>query len=202
MRHKLELQELLLVGFHRKEEKNELMEKSKELRNTEFQEVSIVPDLTQQQRKEEAEMVRESERRNETRTAEEVAKNLEWMVAGRKGEKRLFKGTARQWGGEMRGRGRGMWRGGAERGGTGRGGRGAENGLLPGRGGMREAAWRPEAGTSRGTGSMRGGEAPSAVWRGMGWRATEERQRRNSKRTRGESDTEVERESRAPPAKH
>ena len=122
MRHKLELQELLLVGFHRKEEKNELMEKSKELRNTEFQEVSIVPDLTQQQRKEEAEMVRESERRNETRTAEEVAKNLEWMVAGRKGEKRLFKGTARQWGGEMRGRGRGMWRGGAERGGTGRGG--------------------------------------------------------------------------------
>ena len=122
MRHKLELQELLLVGFHRKEEKNELMEKSKELRNTEFKEVSIVPDLTQQQRKEEAEMVRESERRNETRTAEEVAKNLEWMVAGRKGEKRLFKGPARQWGGEMRGRGRGMWRGGVERGGTGRGG--------------------------------------------------------------------------------
>ena len=190
----------MLVGFHKKEDKNELMEKAKELWNTEFKKVTVVPDLTQQQRREEVEMVREAERRNGTRTPEEVAKNLEWMVVGRKGEKRLFKGTARQWGGEMRGRG--MLRGGAERGGTGRGGRGAENRLLPGRGGMREAAWRPEVGTSRGTGSMRGGEAPSAVRRGMGWRATEERQRRNSKWTRGESDTEVERESDAPPAKH
>ena len=49
---------------------------------------------------------------------------------------------------------------------------------------------------------MRGGEAPSVVRRGMGWRVTEERQRRNSKRTRGESDVEVERKSGAPPAKH
>ena len=121
----------MLVGFHKKEDKNELMEKAKELWNTEFKKVTVVPDLTQQQRREEVEMVREAERRNGTRTPEEVAKNLEWMVVGRKGEKRLFKGTARQWGGEMRGRG--MWRGGAER-----GGRGVENRLLPGRGGKRQ----------------------------------------------------------------
>ena len=36
----------------------------------------------------------------------------------------------------------------------------------------------------------------------VGRRNERERQRRNSKRTRGESDTKVERESRAPPAKH
>ena len=160
----------MLVGFHRKEDKNELMEKAKDLRKTEFKEVTIVPDLTQQQRKEE-------------------------MVVGRKGEKRLVKGPARQWGGEMRGRG--AWRGGA-----GRGGRGVGSNLLPGRGGQRETEWRPEAGTSRGTGVMRGREGLAATRRGMGWRPTEDRQRRNSKRTRGESDTEAEREGGAPPAKH
>ena len=189
----------MLIGFHRKEDKNELMEKAKDLRKTEFKEVTIVPDLTQQQRKEEMEMTKEAERRNMTRTEEEMAKNLEWMVVGRKGEKRLVKGPARQWGGEMRGRG--AWRGGAGRG-AGRGGRGVGSNLLPGRGGQRETEWRPEAGTSRGTGVMRGREGLAATRRGMGWRPTEDRQRRNSKRTRGESDTEAEREGGAPPAKH
>ena len=70
----------MLVGFHTKEDKNELMEKAKDLRKTEFKEVTIVPDLTQQQRKEEMEMTKEAERRNMTRTEEEMAKNLEWMV--------------------------------------------------------------------------------------------------------------------------
>ena len=61
----------MLVGFHRKEDRNELMEKAKELRHTDFKEVTIVPDMTPHQRKEETEMAKEAERRNETRTEEE-----------------------------------------------------------------------------------------------------------------------------------
>ena len=61
----------MLVGFHRKEDRNELMEKAKELQHTDFKEVTIVPDMTPHQRKEETEMAKEAERRNETRTEEE-----------------------------------------------------------------------------------------------------------------------------------
>ena len=65
----------MLVGFHRKEDRNELMEKAKELQHTDFKEVTIVPDMTPHQRKEETEMAREADRRNETRTEEDRAKN-------------------------------------------------------------------------------------------------------------------------------
>ena len=195
----------MLVGFHRKEDRNELMEKAKELRHTDFKEVTIVPDMTPHQRKEETEMAKEAERRNETRTEEERSKNVEWMVVGRKGEKRLIKGVARQWGGEMRGRG--TWR--TERGGgTVRGGRGRGSslppgrGLLPGRGGQSNPSGRPETEATRGIGPARRGETLETARRGMGWRGTEDRERRNSKRTRGESDTEIDRDSRPPPAKH
>lgn len=191
----------MLVGFHKKEDKSELMEKARQLRNTIFKEVTIVPDITPQQRKEEADMGREAERRNETRTEEERSKNVEWMVVGKKGEKRLIKGVPRQWGEGMRGRGGGVWRGGAERGGR---GLGLGSTLLPGRGGQGGATWRPETGTVfRETGQARGGETGAIAKRGTGWRGGEDRMRRNSKRNRGESDPETERtDGGPPPAKH
>jgi hypothetical protein len=46
-----------------------------------------VPDLTQEQRKDEAAMLKEAEERNGCLSEEEKAKNLEWMVVGARGER-------------------------------------------------------------------------------------------------------------------
>jgi hypothetical protein len=98
--------------------------------------IVIIPDLTQEQRKEEAEMNNEAERRNQALTQEDRAKNLQWMVVGARGEKRIVKGTARARGGgsgppAARGRG------------------GLAPPLLPPR--LRQGPWDPAAG--RGAGS-------------------------------------------------
>jgi hypothetical protein len=85
----------LVVGLRREWQKEDLLEKAKDLRNTQFPEVSIIPDLTQEQRKEEAEMKSEVERRNRDLPPEDRAKNLEWMVVGARGERRMVKGTMR-----------------------------------------------------------------------------------------------------------
>jgi hypothetical protein len=58
--------------------------------------VVIVPDLTQEQRKMEADMVKEAEKRNSELSAEDLAKNLEWAVMGARGERRLVKVTKRE----------------------------------------------------------------------------------------------------------
>ena len=156
----------MVVGFWRESTKEEIIEKARELRNTNFTEVGIVPDLTQEQRKEEEAMVGEVEKRNEKRTEEDRAKNLEWIVVGKKGEKRIIKGVARQWGGTQTGgqsRGRGGNGGGEWRG---RGGRVTEGG----------SSWR---GGARGTGRESIGEARGGGWRG----GAIPRTRINSKRT-------------------
>jgi hypothetical protein len=85
----------LVVGGRREEQKEDILENARKLRDTQFPEVMIKPDLTQEQRKEEADMVAEAERRNRDLTAEDVAKNLEWMAVGARGEKRLIKGMKR-----------------------------------------------------------------------------------------------------------
>lgn len=96
----------LVVGFRRESNKDDILDCAWQLKNTKFNNVNAVPDLTREQRKEEAELTREAERRNGDRTTEEVAKNVEWQVVGRKGEKRLVRGMAR---------GRGGWATGANR---------------------------------------------------------------------------------------
>jgi hypothetical protein len=85
----------MVVGFRREAQKEDLLESAKDLRNTHFSEVSIIPDLTQEQRKEEAEMVSEAERRNGDLSEEDRTKNLEWMVVGARGERRIVKGVKR-----------------------------------------------------------------------------------------------------------
>jgi hypothetical protein len=47
----------LVVGLKREAQKEDLLEQAKHLRSTQFAEVVIIPDLTQEQRKEEADMV-------------------------------------------------------------------------------------------------------------------------------------------------
>ena len=86
----------LVVGFNREAQKEELMERARDLRSTNFAEIGVAHDLTQEQRKDEAEMSKEVDRKNEERTADDKAKNLEWMVVGKKGEKRMIKGVPRR----------------------------------------------------------------------------------------------------------
>jgi hypothetical protein len=91
----------LIVEFRREAQKEDLLDRGRDLRDTDFAEVVIIPDLTHEQRKEEAELVKEAERRNSNLAQEDVTKNLEWSVVGARGERRLVKGVAR---GAARGR--------------------------------------------------------------------------------------------------
>jgi hypothetical protein len=85
----------LIVEFRREAQKEDLLDRARDLRDTDFADMVIIPDLTHEQRKEEAELVREAERRNSSLTQDEVAKNLEWSVVRARGERRLVKGVAR-----------------------------------------------------------------------------------------------------------
>jgi hypothetical protein len=75
--------------------------------------VSVVPDLTEKQRRAEKDLMAEADRRNkEDLTEQDVSKKLSWKVVEKRGQKRLDKVYDReqQLGA---GRGRGTWRGGA-----------------------------------------------------------------------------------------
>jgi hypothetical protein len=52
--------------------------------------------MTRMQRRAEDQLTKEVEKRNEQLTAEDREKNLRWMVVGRRGEKRMIKGTERE----------------------------------------------------------------------------------------------------------
>jgi hypothetical protein len=93
----------LIVGLRREWQKEDLIDRAKNLKNTRFPEVTIVPDLTKEQRREEAAMNGEAENRNKDLSEEDRAKNLEWMVVGARGEKRIVKGVVRERGATTRG---------------------------------------------------------------------------------------------------
>jgi hypothetical protein len=100
--------------------KTAILEAARELRNTEYKDVSIVPDLTPLQRKEEAGLAEEAERRNRSElTQDDQQKNLRWLVVGPRGARRLIKAKARaELGGAKGGRTSRGARGGGTRGGT------------------------------------------------------------------------------------
>jgi hypothetical protein len=120
----------LIVGFYMEWSKEIVLKHTKRLMGSEMNEVTIVPDLTDKQRKAEKELEGEAERRNREELSEDdVTKNLTWKVVGKKGQKRLMKSynNVAGYGGEWtRGRGAGqpglaragLGRGGAMRGGT------------------------------------------------------------------------------------
>jgi hypothetical protein len=124
----------LIVGLKKEWQKEDLLERAKKLKDTQFPEVVIVPDLTKNQRKEEAEMAGEVERRNRDLSEEDRSKNLVWMVVGARGEKRIVKGVTRM---------RGAAGGGPPRGGPAARGRGSIT-LLPPR--LRQEPWTAAAG--------------------------------------------------------
>ena len=74
----------VIVGFHSKEKPETILRNSRKLRedrNKDFKDVTIIPDLTTRQRKEEAEMREEADKRN-AELSEEEAGNYEWKVMG------------------------------------------------------------------------------------------------------------------------
>jgi uncharacterized coiled-coil protein SlyX len=85
----------MVIGLENEEEKRHLLGRAKELRNTQYDDISIVPDLTRKQRNREARMKEEAEEKNKGLTEEEKSKNIKWMVVGRRGEKRIIKGVER-----------------------------------------------------------------------------------------------------------
>ena len=82
----------LVVGFFTDWSKSIVLKNSKYLAGSDMENVSIVPDLTQQQRKAEKSLQAEAERRNEEELSnDDVTKNLIWRVVGKRGQKRLIK---------------------------------------------------------------------------------------------------------------
>ena len=66
----------MVFGIHSEEEKRHLLEKSKELLYTQYENVTVVPDMTKSQRKGEQKLRDEADRRNTELTAEDREKNL------------------------------------------------------------------------------------------------------------------------------
>ena len=71
-------------------EKQAIMDSARNLANSNFSHISIVPDLTQRQRKDEERLRKEAERRNAEMEKDE-AQNWEWVLVGTRGERRLIK---------------------------------------------------------------------------------------------------------------
>jgi hypothetical protein len=85
----------MVIGLETEEEKRHILARARNLQGTQFQDISVVPDLTKKQRAKEAKMKQEAEERNKSLTTEECNRNEKWLVVGRRGEKRLIKGIER-----------------------------------------------------------------------------------------------------------
>ena len=99
----------MIIGLFNERDRGLLL--SQDTRNTCFSDVTIGPDLTKEQRREEADMRKEMEEKNRNLTEEDLAKNLAWRMVGPRGERRLLKGVVREQGNG----GRGAQRGGPRR---------------------------------------------------------------------------------------
>ncbi len=97
----------LVVGFFTEMEKSMIVRRSKRLKDSEYRDVSVANDLTKRQRKEEKNLWAEVECRNNGRTADQIQKNLAWMVVGARGERRVVLQPSRPGLSSHRGRGRG-----------------------------------------------------------------------------------------------
>ena len=80
-----------LLSFNNIQDKNSLLDKSAKLKDLEnWTSVTLVQDLTKKQRQQEQSLREKCDAKNEERS-EEDAKNWEWKVVGRRGEKRIAK---------------------------------------------------------------------------------------------------------------
>ena len=97
----------VVFGVYSEDEKRHLLEKSKELKYTRYENVTVVPDMTKSQRRGEQKLRDEADNRNAQLSDVDRAKNLKWIIVGKRGEKRLIKGLERegQWGRQERDQG-------------------------------------------------------------------------------------------------
>ncbi len=79
----------LLVGLHSEEDKNRILQCAKKLAKTHLSSVSIAPDLTRKQREADGGLRDEAVRRKGALSQQDRAKNLHWVVVGRKGMRKL-----------------------------------------------------------------------------------------------------------------
>jgi hypothetical protein len=87
----------LVCGFWDEKDRNKVLRNAWKLEETDFENVSVCPDLTRKQREEEADMRKEADRRNaEELTDNDLAKNLRWAAVGDRGQRFLVKTTARE----------------------------------------------------------------------------------------------------------
>ena len=100
----------LCIGFRTEDLKEKTLDQARHLGNSStYSHVSIVPDLTVQQREEDKDLMAEMDKRNQD-MAEDERGNYEWRCIGRKGQRTLAKIRTQPGGGENRGgRGRGRW---------------------------------------------------------------------------------------------
>ena len=169
----------LVVGFRREVYREEILENARLLRDTDFSDIGITPDLTREQRIEEDELAKEAEKRNLERTEEDRSKNVEWILVGQRGEKRLIRMANRRGGPNRGGPSRGT-----------RGGRGSRGGILPSAT-PTIGGWVPLAGEVALRGVVRGG-----VYR-PGPDRQQQHKRNRDQAMQGEEGMEDE-----PPAKH
>jgi uncharacterized phage infection (PIP) family protein YhgE len=86
----------LVLVMNNESSRSAILAAARKLRQTQYNDISVVPDLTQQQRQEEAGLSDEAARRNqEELTEEDVQKNLTWMVVGQRGARKIIKANNR-----------------------------------------------------------------------------------------------------------
>ena len=85
----------LVLGLTTEDMKEHVLAKARGLQGTSYDSVSVVPDLTKNQREQEADLKMDADERNKNLNEDDMKNNLRWIVVGRRGEKRLIKGVER-----------------------------------------------------------------------------------------------------------
>ena len=93
----------LILGLKTTTQQEKVMGNAHFLADTEYDFISIVPDLTQRQRNDEKKMKEEAEKRNKARTGDDL--NWEWRMVGPRGKKRLIRAKLNVEGGPSQQRG-------------------------------------------------------------------------------------------------
>ena len=98
------------ISFRCKEKRELVFDKARNIPSSVFHEISIVPDLTDQQREEDKALMTEAEKRNDE-LSEEDRLNFEYRCQGRRGERTIVKAKVSRFRGRGGQRGRGAPRG-------------------------------------------------------------------------------------------
>jgi hypothetical protein len=86
----------MVVVMNQEASRTAILAATGRLRSTNYSDISIVPDLTQQQRQEEAGLTAEAERKNRDElTEDDQQKNLTWQVVGQHGARKIIKARTR-----------------------------------------------------------------------------------------------------------